>query len=74
MERSISPSSDIQDNDKTKVLGIEWNTINDYLIYSFEDLVESFKRVLPSVVWVLYLFEMYYRKQIHFTFVSRFEI
>ena len=37
MERSISPSSDIQNNDKTKVLGIERDTINGYLIYSFED-------------------------------------
>ena len=42
MEKSISPSLEIQNNDKTKVLGIEWDTINNYLIYSFEDLVESF--------------------------------
>ena len=48
MERSISPSSEIQNKDKTKMLGIKWGTINDYLIYSFEDLVESFKSVLPT--------------------------
>ena len=45
---SISPSPDIQNNDKAKVLGIEWDTINDYLIYFFEDLVERFKSVLPT--------------------------
>ena len=45
MEEGISPSSEIQNNDKTKLLGIEWDTINDYLIYSFEDLVEIFKKV-----------------------------
>ena len=45
MEEGISPSSEIQNNDKTKLLGIEWDTINDYLIYSFEDLVQIFKKV-----------------------------
>ena len=48
MEKSISASSEIRSNDKTKVLGIEWDSINDYLIYSFEDLVESFKNVFPA--------------------------
>ena len=48
MENSISPSSEIQNNDKIKVLGIVWDTVNDYLIYSFEDLVESLKSVIPS--------------------------
>ena len=55
MERSISPSSDTQNSDKTKVLGIAWDTINDYLVYSFEDLVESFKKVFfqqSAVFWV----------------------
>ena len=47
MEEGISPSSEIQNNDKTKLLGIEWDTINDYLIYSFEDLVEN------AAFWVL---------------------
>ena len=42
MEKSISPSLKIQNNDKTKVLGTEWDTKNNYFIYSFEDLVESF--------------------------------
>ena len=30
------------------MLEIEWDTINDYLIYSFEDLVESFKSVIST--------------------------
>ena len=37
-----------KNNDKIKVLGIVWDTVNDYLIYSFEDLVESLKSVIPS--------------------------
>ena len=60
MERSISPSSDIKKNDKTKVLGIEWDIINDYLIYSFEDLVESFKSVLPTKRSILGLIAKFY--------------
>ena len=48
MEKSVSPSSEIQNNGKSKVLGTEWDTISDYLIYSFEDLVDSFKTVLPT--------------------------
>ena len=48
LEKSISPHSKIQNNDIIKVLGIEWDTINDYLIYSFEELVESFKSVIPT--------------------------
>ena len=39
MDKSISASSEIQNNDKIKVLGIRWDTINDHLIFSFEDLV-----------------------------------
>ena len=30
------------------MLGIGWDTINDYLIYTFEDLVESFKSVIST--------------------------
>ena len=60
MERSISPSSDIQSNYKTKVLGIEWGTINEYLSYSFEDLVESFKSVLPTKRSILGLIAKFY--------------
>ena len=59
-ERNISPSSEIQNNDKTKVLGIEWDTINDYLIYSFEDVVGSFKSVLPSKRSILGLIAKFY--------------
>ena len=46
--KSISGNSKIQNNDKIKVLGIEWDTINNYFIYSFEELVESFKSVIPT--------------------------
>ena len=60
MERSISPSSDIHSNYKTKVLGIEWGTINEYLSYSFEDLVESFKSVLPTKRSILGLIAKFY--------------
>ena len=60
LERSISPSSEIQTNVKTKVLGIEWDTINDYLIYSFEDLVESFKSVLLRKRSILSLIAKFY--------------
>ena len=59
-ERNISPSSEIQNNDKTKVLGIEWDTINDYLIYFFEDVVGSFKSVLPSKRSILGLIAKFY--------------
>ena len=60
MEKTISPSSEIQNNDKTKELGIEWDTINDYLIYSFEDLIESFKSVLPAKRSILGLTAKFY--------------
>ena len=60
MEMSISPSPDIQNNDKAKVLGIEWDTINDYLIYFFEDLVERFKSVLPTKRSILGIIAKFY--------------
>ena len=60
MQRSISPSSEIQNKDKTKMSGIKWDTINDYLIYSFEDLVESFKSVLPTKRSILGLIAKFY--------------
>ena len=60
MERSISPSSEIENIDKTKVLGIQWDTINDHLIYSFEDFVESFKSVLLTKPSILDLIANFY--------------
>ena len=42
------------------MLGIEWDTINDYLIYSFENLVESFKSVLPTKPSILGLTAKFY--------------
>ena len=46
MDKSISPSLEIQNNDKIKMLGIEWDTINDYLIY--------FMRIQLKVLKVLF--------------------
>ena len=42
------------------MLEIEWDTINDYLIYSFEDLVESFKSLLPTKRSILSLIAKFY--------------
>ena len=42
------------------MLKIEWDTINDYLIYSFEDLVESFKSLLPTKRSILSLIAKFY--------------
>ena len=42
------------------MLGIEWDTINKYLSYSFEDLVESFKSVLPTKRSILGLIAKFY--------------
>ena len=42
------------------MLEIEWDTINDYLFYSFEDLVESFKSVLPTKRSILGLIAKFY--------------
>ena len=60
--KSISPNSKIQRNDKIKVLCIEWDTINDYLIYSFEELVESWKFffVIPTKLSILGLITTIY--------------
>ena len=41
-------------------LKIEWDTINDYLIYSFEDLVESFKSVFPTKRSILGIIARFY--------------
>ena len=42
------------------MLGIEWDTINKYLSYSFKDLVESFKSVLPTKRSILGLIAKFY--------------
>ena len=42
------------------MLEIEWDTINDYLFYSFEYLVESFKSVLPTNRSILGLIAKFY--------------
>ena len=30
------------------MIAIEWDTIIDYLFYSFEDLVENLKSIIPT--------------------------
>ena len=42
------------------MLGIEWDSINNYLIYSFEDLVGSFKSVFPAKRSILGLIANFY--------------
>ena len=47
-ENQFSPASEIQTNDKVKVLGIVWDTKNDHLVFSFENLVESFNKIIST--------------------------
>ena len=41
IENQFSPTSEIQGNDKVKVLGIVWDTKRDHLVFPFENLIES---------------------------------
>ena len=41
MENHFSPTSEIQANNKVKVLEIVWDTKSDHLVFSFENLIES---------------------------------
>ena len=47
-ENQFSPASEIQTNDKVKVLGIVWDTKSDHLVFSFENLIESFNNIIPT--------------------------
>ena len=47
-ENQFSPASEIQTNDKVKVLGIVWDAKNDHLVFSFENLVESFNKIIST--------------------------
>ena len=47
-ENQFSPASEIQTNDKVKVLGIVWDTKSDHLVFSFENLIESFNNLIPT--------------------------
>ena len=48
MEDQFSATSEIQPTDKVKVLGIVWDTKSDYLVFSFENLIESFNNTIPT--------------------------
>ena len=48
MENQFSPTSEIQGNNKVKVLEIVWDTKSDHLVFSFENLIESFNHIIPT--------------------------
>ena len=48
VENQFSPTSEIQANDKVKVLGVVWDTKSDHLVFSFENLIESFNHIIPT--------------------------
>ena len=48
IENQFSPTSEIQGNDKVKVLGIVWDTKSDHLVFPFENLIESFNNIIPT--------------------------
>ena len=47
-ENQFSPASEIQANDKVEVAGIVWYTKSDHLVFSFENLIESFNNIVPT--------------------------
>ena len=55
MGNKFSSTSEIQDNDKVKVLGIVWDTKSDYLVFSFDNLIKSFNNIFPTKCNVLNL-------------------
>ena len=48
MENQFSPISEIQANDKVKVLVIVWDTKSDHLVFFFDNLIESFNHIIPT--------------------------
>ena len=59
-ENQFSPTSEIQGNDKVKVLGIVWDTKSDHLVFSFENLIESFNKIIPTKRNILSLIAIFY--------------
>ena len=59
-ENQFSPASEIQTNDKVKVLGIVWDTKSDHLVFSFENLIESFNNIIPTKRNILSLIAKFY--------------
>ena len=47
-ENQFSPASEIQANDKVKVLVIVWDTKSDHLVFFFDNLIESFNHIIPT--------------------------
>ena len=45
---NISQNSEFQNNDRVKVLRIEWDAVYDYFIFSFGDSKKDFKRIIPK--------------------------
>ena len=59
-EKQFSSTSEIQANNKVKVLGIIWVTKSDRLIFSFENLIESFNKIIPTNRNILSLIAKFY--------------
>ena len=59
-ENQFSPASEIQGNDKVKVLGIVWDTKGDHLVFSFENLIKSFNNIIPTKRSILSLTAKFY--------------
>ena len=59
-ENQFSPASEIQANNKVKVLGIVWDTKSHRLVFSFENLIESFNNIIPAKRNTLSLIDKFY--------------
>ena len=58
MENQFLPTSEIQPNNK--VLGIAWDRKGDYLVFSFENLIENFNNTIPMKRNILSLIAKFY--------------
>ena len=59
-ENQFPPASEIQANDKVKVLGIVLDTKGDHLVFSFENLIDSFNNIIPTKRSILSLTAKFY--------------
>ena len=59
MENQFPPASEIQENNKDQVSGIVWDT-SDHLVFSFENLTESFNSIIPTKRNILSLIVKFY--------------
>ena len=48
MENQFLPISEIQANDKVKVLVIVWDTKSDHLVFFFDNLIENLNHIIPT--------------------------